>query len=217
MEENQGLLLKATLFASVAHQYQKRKNTKQTPYINHPIEVATIMSQSGIKSADVLVAGLLHDVVEDTSVTLEEIKEEFGPFVARIVELCSDDKSLDKVERKKLQIVHAKHMAENEEFMYVGIGQKIDVNKCAISIKLADKFSNVFGLITDPPSFWSRDEIKGYIVWAYFCTLQMKGFYVLLDKRLTDVFNDCFKCFEIDVNKLDEALEYYYTIIDNSD
>lgn len=79
------------------HQSQKRKQAGNIPYINHPIEVANILVQSGVKDFNVLSAALLHDTVEDTDTTAEELDKEFGALIKAIVLECSDDKALGKV------------------------------------------------------------------------------------------------------------------------
>uniref|UniRef100_A0A6C0C8H0 HD/PDEase domain-containing protein n=1 Tax=viral metagenome TaxID=1070528 RepID=A0A6C0C8H0_9ZZZZ len=215
--QDQGLVLQAVHFAAIAHSDQRRKNKEKSPYIIHSIEVANVLSTSGVTSAIILCAALLHDVVEDTKFTSEDIKNEFGPVISRIVDLCSDDKKLSKIARKKSQIEHAAHMAHNEEFMYTLNGEKIDVNKCAILVKLADKYSNVFGLSKDPPTFWSRDQIIGYIVWSYYCVQAMKGFNIKLDVTLERLFGDCFNHFSIDMSNSEELLNDYYALMEKID
>lgn len=78
MSSDTGLIVKACNFAAVAHQNQMRKDGK-TPYINHPIGVCNILVELGkVTDANVLVAALLHDTVEDTDVTFQDITAEFG-------------------------------------------------------------------------------------------------------------------------------------------
>ncbi len=97
---------KAMAFARDAHKGQIRKNSNQ-PYIIHPIEVAEIIAEYEINHEDLIIAALLHDVVEDTEHTLEEIQEEFGADVARYVRDVTDlDKSLSWKTRKKNKIKH---------------------------------------------------------------------------------------------------------------
>lgn len=98
------LVMKANDFAARRHRHQKRKDNA-TPYINHPIGVMYILTnEAKVYDPVTLAAAVLHDVVEDTKTTLEEIKAEFGEEVLRVVEQCTDDKTLAKAERKKLQI-----------------------------------------------------------------------------------------------------------------
>lgn len=98
-------LVAATDFAAIKHKDQRRKDSDQTPYINHPIGVAQILSKEGsVTDVDVLIGALLHDTVEDTECSFEEIEKEFGSRVKSIVAEVTDDKNLEKMERKRLQI-----------------------------------------------------------------------------------------------------------------
>ena len=97
-------LLDAARFAADKHRHQRRKDVEATPYINHPLAVTAILAEAGIDDVDVLVAALLHDTVEDTETSPEEIAERFGPVVAGYVAEVTDDKGLPKAERKRLQV-----------------------------------------------------------------------------------------------------------------
>ena len=129
-----GAVLEATNFAAEKHRNQRRKNVEQTPYINHPIEVATILTRAGINDEDALIAALLHDTIEDTETSVEEVTERFGSNIIRIVMECTDDKKLDKVTRKKYQISHAAEISVQGKL-----------------VKLADKLSNLGGMFRNPP------------------------------------------------------------------
>ncbi len=143
------MLISAAHFAAQAHAPQRRKDPQQTPYINHPISVAHALSEAGVTDEAVLSAALLHDVLEDCGVKVEELEKRFGAKVARIVQECSDDKSLSKVERKKLQIEHARTVSDDSKL-----------------VKLADKLDNCKGLLAGAPANWSVERIQGYLVWA---------------------------------------------------
>ena len=98
-------LLKAISFAADKHSRQRRKDVEASPFINHPIAVATVLATEGEVSDEVtLLAAALHDTVEDTQTTFEELEDNFGLEVAGLVREVTDDKSLDKGERKRLQI-----------------------------------------------------------------------------------------------------------------
>lgn len=181
-------VLNAANFAAQKHAGQRRKNAAQDPYINHPIEVAKIIASSGITDTDVLCAALLHDTVEDTDTSLSEIEYTFGKTIASYVAEVSDDKSLPKVERKKLQILHAR-----------------DATPGAKLVKLADKISNLSSLLTDPPVDWSRDRIIGYVRWSYRVTNEMKGVSHVLDAMLQSIYHN----FNI-VDVTDGELTQYY-------
>ncbi len=143
-------ILQAARFAAEKHVDQRRKNASRSPYINHPIEVAEILSREGaVEDEDLLIAALLHDTIEDTAATREEIVEHFGERVAALVVECTDDKSLAKAERKRLQIVHAPSKSP---------GAKM--------IKLADKTSNLRSIIADPPADWPVERQREYFAWA---------------------------------------------------
>ncbi len=103
-------ILKAVEFAADKHQFQVRKDPNSTPYIIHPIGVAENLLVIGhVRDPNVLIAALLHDTVEDTETSFEEIIEHFGVTVHDYVVEVTDDKSLEKAERKRLQIEYAPH------------------------------------------------------------------------------------------------------------
>src|SRR5512134_2367796 len=105
MKSELALLLKALAFAAHKHRDQRRKDPAASPYINHPIALANVLvNEGGVTDVEVLAAALLHDTVEDTATTAEELTELFGPRIARIVGEVTDDKALAKAERKRLQI-----------------------------------------------------------------------------------------------------------------
>ncbi len=107
-------LLKALAFAAEKHRFQKRKDTAGTPYINHPIDVALTLAETGEETdEDLIVAAILHDTIEDTQTSPEEIVEQFGYAVLNLVLEVTDDKNLPKEERKKLQIMNASKKSES--------------------------------------------------------------------------------------------------------
>jgi len=143
-------LLEAASFAAGKHANQRRKNVAAIPYINHPLEVAEHLARvGGIEDEDILIAALLHDTIEDTQTTADEIRELFGERVMNIVLECTDDKNLEKLERKRLQIVNAPHKSSEA--------------KC---IKLADKTHNLNSILVDPPLNWDRKRQLEYFEWA---------------------------------------------------
>uniref|UniRef100_A0A4X2KAS1 Guanosine-3',5'-bis(diphosphate) 3'-pyrophosphohydrolase MESH1 n=1 Tax=Vombatus ursinus TaxID=29139 RepID=A0A4X2KAS1_VOMUR len=127
MNSDAALLLEAADFAARKHRKQRRKDPEETPYINHPIGVARILThEAGVTDITVLQAALLHDTVEDTNTTLEEVEEHFGAEVRGIVDEVTDNKALPKLERKRLQVENASHSSQ---------GAKL--------VKLADKLYNL--------------------------------------------------------------------------
>ena len=147
---NNQLILKAAHFAAHRHRNQRRKDEEKIPYINHPISVAKIISEIGnVEDPEVLAAALLHDTLEDTETTPEELVENFGARVCRLVQEVTDDKDLDKPIRKQLQIEHAKELSEG-----------------AALIKLGDKISNVTDITKTPPTNWDSKRRLEYFDWA---------------------------------------------------
>lgn len=145
-----GELLRALRFAAHKHRDQRRKDSDASPYINHPIEVADLISRVGeVDDLAVLVAAILHDTVEDTKTVPEEIETAFGVEVRRLVAEVTDDKKLEKLERKRLQIVHAPHASD-----------------AAKLIKIADKACNVRDIAHTPPSHWTPERRAEYLDWA---------------------------------------------------
>lgn len=144
------LLVKATAFAADKHSKQRRKNAEKSPYINHPIAVASILcNEAHVTDINVLCSALLHDTVEDTYATHEELTKKFGQEIAWIVEEVTDDKLKDKEERKQLQIEHAG-----------------DLSIKAKLVKLADKISNLRDVTNDPPTDWDLKRKRDYFDWA---------------------------------------------------
>lgn len=137
-------------FAARKHVDQRRKGSRQEPYLNHLTEVALLLAEASNGSDPVLViAGLLHDTLEDTDTTAGELEAHFGAEVAALVVEVSDDKSLPKAERKRLQVVNACHKSER-----------------AKRITMADKISNVRSFRVSRPAGWSAERCREYVDWA---------------------------------------------------
>lgn len=144
------LLFRALVFAAHKHRGQTRKGAERHPYINHPITVASILIHEGqVTDPAVLCAAFLHDTVEDTDTTLEELEAEFGPVIAGLVREVTDDKSLEKPERKRLQVEHAPHLSPG-----------------AALVKLADKIANLRDIAAAPPVDWDAVRKREYHAWA---------------------------------------------------
>ncbi|OYP33141.1 HD domain-containing protein [Rhodopirellula sp. MGV] len=168
-------LLDAVLFAADKHSDQRRKNAAGTPYINHPIEVADHLARVGnVADQSILIAALLHDTVEDTEATESEIRERFGCDIAALVMECTDDKSLPKQERKRLQVVNAPHKSDG-----------------AKQIKLADKTCNLRTMLDDPPQDWPISRQLEYVRWANEVIAGLKGINEALDNAADAVVRDC--------------------------
>jgi guanosine-3',5'-bis(diphosphate) 3'-pyrophosphohydrolase len=188
-----GKLTRACHFAAVKHRTQKRKNKAKDPYINHPLEVMDILAKHGINDIDTLCGAVLHDTVEDTGTTPAELIELFGQEVCTIVLECSDDKSLGKVDRKKNQIEHAKHISDKGKL-----------------VKLADKFSNINSMLTDAPEKWTPDEKIGYVRWGYRVCEGIFG--VPGGEALDRSVREMFANFNVS-SVTEEELEFYYSLI----
>lgn len=119
---NPMLIRRAIIFATIAHQHQYRKGTK-IPYIVHPYEVAQILTEANA-AEEMICAGLLHDVVEDTDFTLEDISDRFGAKVAQLVSDCSENKAWSWERRKEATINFLKHEA-SEDVLLISCADKL--------------------------------------------------------------------------------------------
>ncbi len=170
-------LLKAADFAAQKHKRQKRKGLNGEPYINHPLEVAHILASVGkVEDIDILIAAILHDTVEDTDTTKDDIIEIFGENVAEMVVEVTDDKSLPKAERKHLQIEHAPHLS---------LGAK--------QVKLADKMNNIGDITNNPPENWSDERRLDYIKWGEKVVAGLRGVNQNLEKRFDELIAEAKK------------------------
>ena len=143
-------IIDAIIFSTGKHRFQTRKDPDQTPYIIHPIGVANILMTTGkIRDPDIIIGALLHDTLEDTQTTFEEIEQRFGIRAANFIREVTDDKSLPKETRKHLQVEHAPEKSAG-----------------AAQIKLADKLYNLSDLTKAPPRDWEIERIDAYFQWA---------------------------------------------------
>src|ERR1700739_117540 len=110
-------VLSAATFAAERHRGQRRKGKDASPYINHPLALASLLAERGERDPKVLMAALLHDTVEDTATSFEDIEHCFGSEVADIVREVTDDKTLPKAERKRLQIEHAARLSRRAKLV----------------------------------------------------------------------------------------------------
>src|SRR5262245_13986448 len=145
-----GLVIRAVEFAAKKHRMQRRKDSDASPYINHPIALMHVLCiDGGVTEPVILAAASLHDTVEDTETTREELEAEFGAEVADLVVEMTDDKSLPKKERKRLQIEHAQHMSREGAL-----------------VKLSDKICNLRDMAASPPEDWNLARRIEYFEWA---------------------------------------------------
>ncbi|XP_061671727.1 guanosine-3',5'-bis(diphosphate) 3'-pyrophosphohydrolase MESH1 [Syngnathoides biaculeatus] len=172
MDSEAVFLLETVNFAAEKHRNQRRKDVDKTPYINHPIGVARILShEAGITDIVVLQAALLHDTLEDTDTKPEELETKFGHIVAGIVQEVTDNKSLPKEERKRLQVEHAPHCSHHAKL-----------------VKLADKLYNLRDLNRCTPVGWTADRVQQYFVWASDVIKGLKGTNSALEEKLEELF-----------------------------
>jgi guanosine-3',5'-bis(diphosphate) 3'-pyrophosphohydrolase len=144
------LFIRALAFAAHKHRDQRRKDAGASPYINHPIALADVLAnEGGVTDPVVLCAAVLHDTIEDTETTAEELTTLFGARVTAVVLEVTDDKTLGKGLRKRLQIEHAPHLSGEAKL-----------------VKLADKICNLRDLIQSPPADWPAERIAAYFDWA---------------------------------------------------
>lgn len=143
-------LVAAIAFAADKHRNQRRKDHEASPYINHPIALANVLAnEAGVEDERVLLAAVLHDTIEDTETTEQELVLLFGKEVADIVMEVTDDKALSKAERKRLQIEHAPHISRRAKL-----------------VKLADKICNLRDIAKSPPADWSLERKREYFDWS---------------------------------------------------
>ena len=145
----------ALIFAAHAHQHQRRKST-DIPYIVHPVGVMLTLIQCGESDPELLAAALLHDTVEDTGVTLAQLRDQFGPRVAAIVEGCSEPDKRDSWENRKQHTIAYLQTAPRDVQL----------------VSAADKFHNLRSMMTDYAEqgdvLWERFKRgRASIAWYY--------------------------------------------------
>jgi guanosine-3',5'-bis(diphosphate) 3'-pyrophosphohydrolase len=143
----------------------------------------------------VLAAAILHDTIEDTQTTESELEKYFGEKISKIVLECTDDKTKSKDDRKKEQIIHsspAGHMSTAGKL-----------------VKLADKYSNLSSIISDPPEKWTAEIIYGYVVWSFAVCKNMFG----INDELDNLLDEIFKKFNVTNENYEPFLETYYKLL----
>lgn len=166
------LVLRAVAFAAHKHRDQRRKDKEASPYINHPIELAHVLWGEGeVRDPLVIAAALLHDTLEDTETSWQELRGEFGEEIADIVLEVTDTQWIKKELRKRLQVAKARHSSE-----------------AARLVKLADKICNVRDLGTRAPDGWSLERKRQYFDWAKEVVDRLRGTHVELERRFDEVY-----------------------------
>ena len=158
-KDDLGLVLRAAQFAANKHKDQRRKDVKATPCINHPINLAEVLhTDGGVRDPIVIAAALLHDTIEDTKTTYDELRGAFGTSVADVVVEVTDVKFMAKASRKRLQVAKAGLASER-----------------ARQVKLADKICNLRDILARPPAGWSLARQQKYFDWAKEVVDQVRG------------------------------------------
>ncbi|GEM_PF-138662 len=169
--EQIGAILKALNFAAQKHRNQRRKDLAASPYINHPIALANLLWEAGVTDAVAIIGALLHDTVEDTETTFDELRQEFGEPIESVVREVTDDRSLPKDERKQRQIDHAAHISPSAKL-----------------IKLADKISNLRDIVASPPANWPIERKQAYFEWAKRVIDRVRGTHPELERIFDAVY-----------------------------
>ena len=165
-------LIFALAFAAHKHRDQRRKDIAASPYINHPIALANVLAnEAHVDDETALIAAILHDTIEDTDTTAEELLRDFGPEVAAIVLEVTDDKSLPKAERKRLQVVHAGEISQRAKL-----------------VKLADKICNLRDIAHSPPAGWSLERQQAYFDWARAVVDGLRGVHPELERLFDEAW-----------------------------
>ena len=163
-------LLDALEFAADKHRNQTRHDAEDSPYVNHLIAVTHILAaEGGVEDEAALLAAVLHDTVEDTDTTFEQLDARFGATVSGLVREMTDDKSLPKDVRKQLQIEHAP-----------------GASALAKQLKIADKISNIRDITSRPPVDWSRRRKVEYFDWAEQVVAGCRGVNPLLERAFDE-------------------------------
>jgi GTP diphosphokinase / guanosine-3',5'-bis(diphosphate) 3'-diphosphatase len=166
-------IIQAAYFAAEKHRTQRRKDTEKTPYINHPLALANVLSvECSIDDVEVICGALLHDTIEDTNASKEELLENFGENITRIVLEVTDDKTLDKIERKEAQVAHAPHISDQAKL-----------------VKLADKISNLRDISASPPIGWSVERKQEYFDWAARVIDGLRGIHPGLEALFDQIYS----------------------------
>lgn len=160
-----GDLIQALAFAAAKHRDQRRKDVCASPYINHPIQLVDVLcNEAGVEDINVLRGAILHDTIEDTETTADELTQHFGQQICEIVLEVSDDANLCKADRKQEQINHAATLSDEAKL-----------------VKLADKICNLRDVADNPPAGWGIERRQEYFDWALAVIDGLRGIHPLLE------------------------------------
>lgn len=173
--EDLGLVLRALAFATHKHRDQRRKDVDASPYINHPIALANVLcTEAGVCDPLVVCAALLHDTLEETDTTLDELEEAFDKPIKDIVVELTVDKSLPREERRRMQLEHAAHSSTNAKL-----------------VMIADKICNLRDVSFRPPADWSLERRQEYVDWAKEVVDRLRGTHERLEFLFDEAFRHC--------------------------
>ena len=160
-----GDLIQALAFAAAKHRDQRRKDVCASPYINHPIQLVDVLcNEAGVEDINVLRGAILHDTVEDTETTADELTQQLGQQICEIVLEVSDDANLCKADRKQEQINHAATLSDEAKL-----------------VKLADKICNLRDVADNPPAGWGIERRQEYFDWALAVIDGLRGIHPVLE------------------------------------
>ena len=160
------MVTRAAYFAAQRHVGQRRKGAAREPYVNHLAEVALLLAETAHEpDAYLVTAGWLHDTLEDTSTTRDELDHLFGRLVTEAVVEVTDDKALPKEARKHVQVQRTAGKSERARL-----------------INIADKTSNLRSLAASPPADWGYERISDYVVWSEQVVASCRGLNAELEK-----------------------------------
>jgi len=163
---NYDLFIRALAFAAEKHRDQRRVDAEARPYINHPIALTRVLSvEADVHDPEVLCAALLHDTIEDTDCTEEELRREFGDRITSLVLEVTDDTTQPKQVRKQRQIDEA--------------AKKTPAAKL---VKLADKICNLRDILRSPPPKWTLQRKQDYFDWSEKVLAGLRGTHPVLEK-----------------------------------
>jgi guanosine-3',5'-bis(diphosphate) 3'-pyrophosphohydrolase len=163
---------RAVHFAARKHRDQRRKGASAEPYFNHLADVGQMVAEAtGGRDPIAVLGALLHDTIEDTGTTADELEAEFGAEVSRLVVEVTDDKRLPKAERKRLQVLNASHKSDRAKM-----------------VKIADKISNLRSITDSPPIDWNPARKREYFEWARCVVEGCRGVSPWLEERFDDAY-----------------------------
>jgi (p)ppGpp synthase/HD superfamily hydrolase len=166
LRDHLALVSHAANFAARKHVNQRRKGASQEPYINHLAEVASLLATTAAEpDAHLVAAGWLHDTLEDTRTTKEELEKEFGRLVTDIVVEVTVDKSLPEEVRERLLIETTASKSRDARLL-----------------RLADTTSNLGAIALSPPVGWDAARIAVYITLAEDVVAPCRGLNAALEK-----------------------------------